>query len=1030
MEKFLIKIIQKKILVCSIFGLCFIAGIISFLRLPIDAFPDLTNNQVQILVEAPGMAPIEVEEQITIPIEAMMNGLPKVQEIRSISKFGVSVITVIFEDQVNIYFARQIVNEKLQNAKSKLPTGINTELGPIVSGMGEIFQYIVSGNGYSVTELKAIQDWEIKYRLKSVAGINEVNTWGGFNQEYQVIISPEKLMQHQLSLKEVFSALQNNNENFSGGIIEHHAEQYLIRGLGKIQTLEDIRNILIKQEGRSPVTIKDVAEVEFTDAFRQGAVTKDGKGEVVTGIVMMLRGENSSDVIKRVKEKIAEINKTLPESVKIKAFYDQTELIAATLKTLKANLLEGGILVIAVLLFMLGNLRAALIVALSIPISLMFSFMGMKALGITANIMSLGAIDFGMIVDGAIVMVENTMRRLAHPEKEISSQEIINESVREMAKPILFGVLIITIVYLPILSLEGIEYKMFSPMVFTVCFALLGSLITALVLVPVLCSYFMKIHIVEKENILINKIKQPYINFLKRCIEKPRKLITISVSLFIVSCLSIPFLGTEFIPKLDEGDLLIEVRHFSSIALDEALINTSLIESIIKKIPEVKEVVSKTGRPDLATDPMSVFMSDMFISLEPKHKWRVGLTKDKLIKEINDKLDKNIIGTRFNFTQPIAMRVDELVSGVRSDLAIKLFGKDLNVLIKKAAEIEAALKKVPGQNDLQVEKLTGSKQVTVNPDRNLMALYGVSVNDIRTAISTAILGTPVAEILENKKRFALRVKFPSELDINPHNLENLLVETASQEKIPLSQVAKIEVSDSTETINREFGERRIIIQMNVRGRDMGSFVKEAKSIIAKEVKLGSGYYLEWGGQFKNQERAMKKLLIVVPLAIMIIFGLLVLSFSSSTDALIVLINVPFALIGGILALWLRSLYLSVPAVIGFIALFGVAVLNGLVLISTIKKLREENQEEESGEKLNQILIHAAESRLRPVLMTATVAILGFLPMALSHGAGAEVQRPLASVVIGGLLSSTLLTLVLLPVVYKMVYGRNLKKSSF
>jgi heavy metal efflux system protein len=1024
MEKFLIKIIQKKILVCSVFGLCFIAGIVSFLHLPIDAFPDLTNNQVQILVEAPGMAPIEVEEQITIPIEAMMNGLPKVQEVRSISKFSVSVITVIFEDQVNIYFARQIVNEKLQNAKSKLPTGINTELGPIVSGMGEIFQYIVSGNGYSVTELKAIQDWDIRYRLKSVAGINEVNTWGGFNQEYQVIISPEKLIQHQLSLKEVFSALQNNNENFSGGIIEHHTEKYLIRGLGKIQTLEDIRNILIKQEGRSPVTIKDVAEVEFTDAFRQGAVTKDGKGEVVTGIVMMLRGENSSDVIKRVKEKIAEINKTLPESVKIKAFYDQTELIAATLKTLKANLMEGGLLVIAVLLFMLGNLRAALIVALSIPISLMFSFMGMKALGITANIMSLGAIDFGMIVDGAIVMVENTMKRLAHPEKEISSQEIINESVKEMAKPILFGVLIITIVYLPILSLEGIEYKMFSPMVFTVCFALLGSLITALTLVPVLCSYFMKIHIVEKENILINKIKQPYLKFLKRCLEKPRKLITISISLFIVSCLSIPLLGTEFIPKLDEGDLLIEVRHFSSIALDEVLRNTSLIESIIKEIPEVKEIVSKTGRPDLATDPMSVFMSDMFISLEPKHKWRQGLTKDKLIKEINDKLDKNIIGTRFNFTQPIAMRVDELVSGVRSDLAIKLFGKDLNVLIKKAAEIEAVLKKVSGQSDLQVEKLTGSKQVTVNPDRNLMALYGVSVNDIRTAISTAILGTPVAEILENKKRFALRVKFPQELDINPHNLENLLVETASQEKIPLSQVAKIEVSDSTETINREFGERRIIIQMNVRGRDMGSFVKEAKSIIAKEVKLDSGYYLEWGGQFKNQERAMKKLLIVVPLAIIIIFGLLVLSFSSITDALIVLINVPFALIGGILVLWLRSLYLSVPAVIGFIALFGVAVLNGLVLISTIKKLREESLEEESSEKLNQILIHAAESRLRPVLMTATVAILGFLPMALSHGAGAEVQRPLASVVIGGLLSSTLLTLVLLPVVYKMVYRRG------
>ncbi len=1017
MEKFINKLIHKPILVYIAFGICFIAGIISFQKLPIDAFPDLTNNQVQILIDSPGMAPVEVEELITIPIESLMSGLPKVQELRSISKFGLSVITVVFKDNTNIYFARQIVNEKLQEAKNKLPVESTAELGPITTGMGEIYQYIVTGNGYSPMELKSIQDIDIKNKLRSIQGVNEVNTWGGFTQEYQIILSPEKLLLYNISLQEVFDAISNNNENFSGGIIEHNSEQYTVRGLGKIQSLEDIENILIHNDSGNPVRVRNIAELRIGEALRQGAVTKDGKGEVVAGIVMMLKGENSREVIKRVKEKIKEINKSLPESVRVTAFYDQTNLVEQTIKTVKTNLLEGGLLVLVVLLLMLGNLRAALIAAVSIPISLMFSFIGMKALGITANIMSLGAIDFGMIVDGSIVMVENILRKFSHNSPD-TKETIIKDSIHEMAKPIAFGIVIISIVYLPILSLEGIEYKMFSPMVFTLSFALLGSLLCALILVPVLAKFFLQKDLAEKENWLIHKVKQPYLKTLKRFLEKPSALIKITLLAFIIALFSLPFLGTEFVPRLDEGDLMIEMRNLPSISLSQAVNNTTVVEQAIKRVPEVLAVVSKTGRPDLGTDPMGVFASDIYVHLKPKSKWRYGFNKEKLIESISQQLNKSIIGVSYNFTQPIAMRVDELVSGVRSDVAVKIFGKDTNILLDKATEIEKQIKTVKGQSDLQVEKIVGSKQLVIRPNRKAMALYNVDVSDLRDAINTAIIGTQVTEILDGKKRYALRVKLSNDLKIDPDAFGALLIETHSESKIPLSQLSQLEIVEGIETINREFGERRIVVQMNVHGRDMGSFVKEAKKKIEKSVNLAPGYFIEWGGQFENQERAMKKLMWVVPLAILLILGLLVLTFNSLKDALIVFINIPFALIGGVLALWLRGMYLSVPAVIGFIALFGVAVLNGLVLISTIKKLHNENH------NLEEAILLGAETRLRPVLMTAMVAVLGFLPMAISHGAGAEIQKPLASVVIGGLISSTLLTLVVLPVIYFLANKKN------
>ena len=1010
MENFLASLITRRLWICLVAGLCVLGGLMSFQNLPIDAFPDLTNNQVQVLTEAPGMPPLETEQLVTVPIESIMNGLPRVEQVRSISKFGLSVVTVVFEDGADTYFARQLVNERLQSARSRLPEGMNPELGPITTGMGEIYQYVVEGYGYSPTELKTLHDWEIKYQLRTVPGVNEVNTWGGFTQEYQVIIHPERLVQFGLTVGDVFKALQENNSNFSGGIIEHGSEQYIVRGLGRINGLEDIANILIRKQGEAPIAIKNVASVEYGKALRQGAVTKDGKGEVVTGIVMMLKGENSRAVIQRVKERILEIKKGLPEGVHIHPFYDQTNLVEQTIKTVETNLLEGGMLVIAILLFMLGNFRAALIVAITIPLSLMFSFMGMKALGITANIMSLGAVDFGMIVDGSIVMVENTLRKLSHAEKP-DTMAIIQESVREMARPILFGVLIITVVYMPILSLEGMEYKMFSPMVFTVTFALLGSLLIALTLVPVLCSFFLRGKVTEKESVLIQKVRSPYLKLLEKALQNRRETVAIAVIAFVLTVASIPFLGSEFVPELDEGDLIIETRLLPSISLPQATQMTTRIENAIGTVPEVRTVVSKIGRAELATDPMGVYQVDVYVKLAPKGTWRAGLNKAKLSEELRARLQKQVAGANFSFTQPIAMRVDELVSGVRSDIAVKLFGDNLEILTDKATEIENVLRDVEGVEDLQAEKLSGTGQLLITPERVKMAAYGVNVSDLRDLIETAIVGHPVSEILEGKKRFTLRVRFPQGPDTDPDAIGNLLVESQTGQRIQVSQIAKVELGEGLEVVNREFGQRRIIVQMNVKGRDIGSFVQEGKAKIAEKVKLPPGYYIQWGGQFENQQRAIARLSIVVPLSILIIFFLLMATFSSVKHALLVILNVPFALIGGVIALWVRGMYLSVPAAVGFIALFGVAILNGLVLISTINRLRDE------GKGLHLAIIEGADTRLRPVLLTALVAMLGFMPMALSVGSGAEVQKPLATVVIGGLITSTLLTLVVLPVIY-------------
>ncbi len=1011
MENFFANLVKHKLPICLFFFLAVVGGIQALTYLPIDAFPDLANNQVQILTDAPGMAPLEAEQLVTIPIESIMNGLHGVTRVRSMSKFGLSVVSVVFHDNIDTYFARQLVFERLQSARARLPKGIEPQLGPVATAMGEIYHYVVEGKSYSSTDLKTLQDWDVKYQLRSVPGVAEVNTFGGNTQEYVVSIFPVKLQQYGLTLQDVFDALEKNNNNFGAGVINHDAEQYTVRGVGRVRNIADIENIVVKSRNGVPIYVRSIANVGVGTALRQGAATKDGMGEVVTGIVMMLKGENSRDVIERVKERIEQIKKTLPEGVTLRPFYDQSVLVDQTIHTVATNLVEGGALVILVLLVMLGNLRAALIVAVAIPISMMFSFMGMKEMGITANIMSLGAVDFGMIVDGSIVMVENSLRRLAHNDDEqISNFQIIQDSIREMARPILFGVLIITVVYMPVLALEGMEYKMFSPMVFTVCFALLGSLLVAMTLTPVLCSLLLRGKVREWESFIIKATKAPYLASLEWCLK--HRLITVIVALVLLSAtvISLPFLGVEFVPRLEEGNIIIETRNLPSISLPEAVKVSTNIERAIKNVPEITTVVCRTGRPDLATDPMGVYQTDVYVMLKPRERWRSGMTKEKLVDELRQLLAEQVPGANFNFTQLIAMRVDELVSGVRSDVAVKIFGDDLDVLTEKAAEVEKVLQTVKGQTDLQVEKLTGSGQLLITPDRERMARYGVNISDIQDVVQTAVMGVAVSEVLEGRRRFELRVKFPEGSNIDPQAVQNLLVQNSAGKRLPLAQVATVELNEGVDVINREFAQRRIVVQCNVRNRDIGTFVKEAQDKLAS-FKLPPGYYIQWSGQFENQQRAMKKLTFVVPLSILIIFFLLTATFASIKDALLVLLNVPFALIGGVVALWIRGMYLSVPASIGFIALFGVAVLNGLVLISYINKLIGD------GVVPKAAIRQACEVRLRPVLMTAMVAALGFLPMSLSTGSGAEVQKPLATVVIGGIVTSTILTLLVLPVLY-------------
>jgi cobalt-zinc-cadmium resistance protein CzcA len=1014
--------LKQRLMVVAMVILIIAFGLYSLSNLPIDAFPDVTNVQVQIITEAPGLSPVEVEKLVTFPVENAMNGLPKLSEVRSISKFGLAVVTIVFEDGVDIYFARQLVLERLQSVKGSLPPTIpEPSMGPITSGMGEIYQYFLESDSVDLMGLRTIQDWIIKPQMRTVPGVTEVNSFGGLVKQYQVLIEPEKLLSYKLSLQDVFEAVEKNNSVTGGNFLEHSSEQYIIRGIGLAKNERDIENIVVKNEGGTPIYIHNIAKVVLGAEVRQGAVVMQGRGEVAAAIVMMLKGENSRKVIQRVKEKVEAINKTLPPHVKIHAYYDQTDLVNKTISTVKTNLVEGGLLVIAILLIFLGDVRGGLIVASSIPLSMMFAFIGMEWLKLSANLMSLGAIDFGMIVDGSVVMVENFERKLINKDPKKTKIQVIEAAAKEVGRPILFGILIIIAVYVPILTLEGIEGKMFVPMAITVVVALIGSLILTLTFIPVLSSIFLK----EKKNHTEPKmtvwLRRHYTTLLEKAFKRKLVVISSAILLFAISIAMIPLLGTEFIPELDEEAILIQPIRMPSISLSESIEMEKKVQKILMQFPEVEFVVGRLGRPDIATDPMGVNLSDIYITLKPKEQWTVK-TKEELVEKMVAELD-HVPGVNFNVTQPIAMRVDELVSGVKSDIAIKLFGDDLTILKEKADEIASIVGKVKGAADVSTEQISGQPYLNIYFNRDAIARYGLNISDVQEVVEIAIGGKAATEIFEGQARFDVVVRYPENRRSDIQSIENSLVHLPSGGNIPLREVAKIVAEEGPVQVSREFGQRRIVVECNVRGTDIGSFVADAKKNIETKITLPAGYYLTWGGQFENQESATQRLMVVVPLSIFMIFILLFTTFGNMRHSLLILLNLPFALSGGIFALYVRDLHLSVSALIGFIALFGVAVLNGIVLISYINQLLKEEHELEFA------IIKGAADRLRPVLMTALVASLGFIPMALSHGTGAEVQRPLATVVIGGLVTSTLLTLFVLPILYSLFENRK-KQGSF
>ena len=985
------------------------AGVGSYLALqiPVDAFPDLTNNQVVVITECPAMPPTEVEQMVTFPIEAALMGLPNAQGVRSISKLGLSIVTIVFDDSVNVYFARQLVNERVQEARGRLPQGLEPTLGPVATAFGEVYQYTVESDRQSLMDRKTIHDWMVRYQLRAVGGVNEVNSWGGDSQQYVIEVEPNLLQRYGLTLRDVFQRVGDNNENFGGGFIEHTDQQYTVLGLGRTRTPEDLGKIVLRAKAGTPVLLRDVATVKRGAIPRQGAVLRDGKGETVSGMAIALKGANGLTVIERVKEKLAGLR--LPAGMKIVPFYDQSEVIDGTIGTVVRNLLEAGVLVVVVLLLFLGNARAALVVALVIPFSMLFGVMGMALFGISANLMSLGAIDFGMIVDGAVVMMENGVRRMGEPHRG-NVLSTIRLAAHEVAKPIVFAVGIIVAVYLPILTLEGLEGRMFRPMAITVCAALLGSLVLTLMAVPVLGSFALRETDREKHEGWFNWLRARYRSSLDSVLRHKVLAMTAALALQAVAVVSVRYIGTEFMPRLDEGSVLIQTRKLPGISLSESVAISTKVERAVLEFPEVKGIVSKLGRPDLATEAMGVYEADVYVLLKPREQWRAGWNKEVLVNALARRLSR-IPGVVYNFTQPMAMRLDEVVSGIKADVAVKIFGPDAAVLEQLGDRALRAVSSIAGAADTQAEILSGVAELRVDVDRDSLARYGLDVKDVRELLDSTTGGHTVSEMVEGERRFPISVRLPEGYRRDLQAMGNLQLQSASGERVRLNQVAHMSVAQGPEVVSRENAQRRLVVQANVRGRDLGSFVKEAQARVRRSVTLPAGYSMEWGGQFENQDRAMKRLMIVLPASVAIIFGLLFATFQSIKQSMLILSAVPFALVGGIGALWLRGLNLNLSAAVGFIALFGVAVLNGIVMVSYINQLRA------SGRDMATAVREGAEMRLRPVLMTALVASLGFIPMAVSQATGAEVQRPLATVVIGGLITATLLTLYILPVCY-------------
>jgi len=1018
LEKIISFCLKHKLLISMAVLFLVLLGVYSLQRLPIDAFPDVTNIQVQIISKAEGLSPLEVEKLVTFPIEVQLTGLPKLVELRSISKSALSVITVVFEDGVDIYFARQLVLERIIEAKGKVPAGVDISLAPITTALGEIFRYTLEfPNGkndiQSLMELRTTQDWIVKPLLKSVPGVVDVSSMGGYVKQFHVLIEPEKLKKYNLTLQEVHSSIANNNSNAGGNILSLYSEQHIVRGVGLIRSQKDMENIVVKAHEGTPIFVRDVARVEVGYETRWGAGVKDGKGEIVGGIVLMLKGGNAREIVKKVKEKVIEINSSdlLPHSAKIKPYYDRTELVEKSLGTVKKALLEGVMLVIVLLYLFLRNLRSALVVSLALPLSALATFIMMRLLGISANLMSFGglAISIGMIIDASIIQVENVQRHFAENHQSKSKFQTVLDSVLEVRKPSLFGELIIALTFLPILTLQGMEGKLFSPLAFTVILALLSSVALSIFVIPVLALILIKpTKHSPKEHKLFLKIL--YLKALNWCLG--HKIITVSTAIiiFLVSLVLFVQLGTEFIPTLDEGSILPQVIRLPNISLEQSIEMENLVQKRIMQFPEVLTVVSNIGTSEIATDPMGQNVSDPVVILKPRKYWKTTRTKEELIEKMRESLEK-VPGVAFNFTQPIAMRVDELISGVKSQVAVKLFGENIQMLSSTGEKIARELFRTEGATDIRVEPIEGQSYLTITIDRDKIARYGINVSDIQEIIEIAIGGKEATEVFEEEKRIAVVVRFPKNLRNSVRSIENILVNSSSGIPIPMGELVKIAWEENPAQVSHENTKRRIVVECNVEGRDIGSFVQEARKRIGKNIDLPSGYYLDWGGAFENQQRANRRLMIIMPLTILLVFFLLYTTFNSFKQAFLVVLNLPFSFIGGILAIYISGLYLSVPASVGFIALFGVAVLNGVVLVSYINQLRQK------GLVLQEAILTGCEKRLRPVSMTALVTMLGLIPLIFATGVGSEIQKPLAVVVVGGLLTSTALTLFLLPVLY-------------
>ena len=1031
--------IERRWLVLSFILVLLGAGVWSYQHLPIDAVPDITNVQVQVNTEAPGYSPLESEQRITYPVETALAGLPNLAYTRSISRYGLSQVTVVFEEGTDIYFARNLINERLGAIKSTLPAGLEPEMGPIATGLGEIFMYTLEalpgatqadGKAYDATALREIQDWIIKPQLALVPGVIEINTIGGYTKQYHVTPSPQLMLTYGVTLGDISEALRDNNSNRGAGYIERNGRQLLVRSPGQLQSLADIEHVVIKTIDDTPVTIADVAEVAIGKELRTGAATRDGR-ETVLGTAMMLVGENSREVSRAVATKLESVRDSLPEGIKVDTVYDRTTLVDKAIGTVQKNLIEGALLVVFVLFLLLGNFRAALITAAVIPLAMLATISGMVQTGVSANLMSLGALDFGLIVDGAVIIVENAIRRLAEAQGRNGDSsgklvlkerlEVVFQATNEVIRPSLFGVIIITVVYIPLFSLTGVEGKMFHPMAATVVMALLSALVLSLTVVPAAVAAFMSGKVREQESPLIVASKSLYKPLLILAMKLRWLVLSAAVSLVLLSGWLATTLGSEFIPNLNEGDIALHAMRIPGTGLEQAVAMQSLLEQRIKEFPQVEKVFAKIGTPEVATDPMPPNVADNFVMLKPRSQWPdPSQTQDEFVRELEAAV-KLLPGNNYEFTQPIQMRFNELISGVRTDLGIKVFGDDLEQLLKSAEAILDVLETIDGAADGKVEQVTGLPMLSITPERMTLARYGLSVSALQDTVAAAIGGEPSGLIFEGDRRFELVVRLPETLRRDVASLGDLPIPLPNGGYVPLSEVAIIELAPAPNQISRENGKRRVVVTANVRGRDLGSFIADVKARINQDIELPPGYWLDYGGTFKQLESATQRLSIVVPITLAIILGLLIMAFNSIKDAGIIFTGVPLALTGGVIALWLRDMPLSISAGVGFIALSGVAVLNGLVMLAFIRDLWLERGD------LYLSIIDGAMIRLRPVLMTALVASLGFVPMALNTGTGAEVQRPLATVVIGGIVSSTLLTLFVLPILYRMAHGREVKR---